>query len=403
MFDFFGRHGRERVPLLLTLRSRLAGGSPYDWDQVRGLLGSLNVAQRQVSGERADLMPVVVLAELSRAMLGAVVASPHVLRVTYNYRVRATLNGSRPAIHGDQVENVLKLQGTGVTVAVVDTGIDGSHPALRDSVVAAYDLGQERNYTWDKPGHGTHVSGIIASRDVFYRGMAPGARLVQVKVLGDDGGGTLADILQGLNWVAENAVRFNIRVANMSLGGSVWWCDGAENRDPSCEAVAALTAYGIVPVVAAGNSGPGANTLDCPGKALEAITVGATPKDLSKTTRYSSRGGAGYGPLGGAVPNKPDVVAPGGDLPVESLGIYSAQTGSGGWVAEAGTSMATPHVAGIVALYLQAARRAASNTARLSAGDVATVKRRLMMSVARRGTAGVSGAGLVDARRMIGR
>ncbi|HWO61290.1 MAG TPA: S8 family peptidase [Umezawaea sp.] len=228
------------------------------------------------------------------------------------------------------------LTGEGVQVAVLDTGVDQTHPDLVGQEVV------ERNFSTaadnvDRYGHGTHVASTIAGRGAKYRGVAPGARLLDGKVLNDSGGGSESDVLRGMQWAAEQGAR----VINMSLGTT-----DSDTVDPVEEAVNALSArYGTLFVVAAGNSGPGATTIGSPGSADAALTVGAVDRDDSPAP-FSSRG-----PRVGDGGIKPDITAPG-------VGIVAAKAANGrigtpvepGYVSASGTSMATPHVAGAAAI-----------------------------------------------------
>jgi len=228
------------------------------------------------------------------------------------------------------------LTGEGVTVAVLDTGVDQTHPDLVGQEVA------ERNFSTaadnvDRYGHGTHVASTIASKGTRYRGVAPGARLLDGKVLNDAGGGSESDVLRGMQWAAEQGAR----VINMSLGTA-----DSSTVDPVEEAVNTLSAqYGTLFVVAAGNEGPRSTTVGSPGSADAALTVGAVDRD-DALAPFSSRG-----PRVGDGEIKPDITAPG-------VGIVAAKAAFGrigtpvepGYVSASGTSMATPHVAGAAAI-----------------------------------------------------
>lgn len=188
------------------------------------------------------------------------------------------------------------------------------------------------NDPMDGHGHGTHVAGTIASRDAERRGMAPGATIMAVKVLSDDGSGTEEGVIAGMEW----AVLKGADVINLSLGGP-----GSGGYDPLSQAVDNAVKSGVLVVVAAGNSGPDFTTIGSPGDARLALTVGAT-NNQRNLTDWSSRGPT----LDGRA--KPDVVAPGDEI------ISSVPRGQ--WESMSGTSMATPHVAGVGALLVQATR-----------------------------------------------
>ncbi|MEW6545699.1 MAG: S8 family peptidase [Bacillota bacterium] len=222
-------------------------------------------------------------------------------------------------------------RGTGVKVAIVDTGIDKDHPDLVDNLKGGYLAIQTGVYKrkgpdgWDDDnGHGTHVAGIVAAVDntIGVVGVAPEAWLYGVKVLDRTGSGYYSDIIEGIQWCIDNGMQ----VINMSLGGST---DSPALHD----AVIAAYNSGITIVCAAGNSGPEEDTVAYPARYPEVIAVAATAADDS-VPDFSSRG------------PEVDIAAPG----VSILSTWN----DGGYATASGTSMASPHVAGTVALYLAA-------------------------------------------------
>ncbi|RAS60613.1 subtilase family protein [Lentzea atacamensis] len=220
--------------------------------------------------------------------------------------------------------------GKGVKVAVLDTGVDEKHPDLVGKQVAERNFSGAPDLT-DVDGHGTHVASTIASKGEKYRGVAPDAQILDGKVLDDNGGGAESWILAGMQWAVDQGAH----VINMSLGGM-----DTPQVDPIEEALDRLSrASGALFVVAAGNSGPGAGTIGSPGSAEQALTVGAVNRD-DTIASFSSRGPSADGGV------KPDVTAPG-------VGIVAAKAGTSDHVAMSGTSMATPHVAGVAALLKQ--------------------------------------------------
>ncbi|MFD0783240.1 S8 family serine peptidase, partial [Micromonospora azadirachtae] len=234
--------------------------------------------------------------------------------------------------------------GAGVKVGVVDTGVDRTHPDLAGRVAAVENFTSDPD-ALDRVGHGTHVASTIAgggeASQGRYKGMAPGATLYSAKVCVEEGCPESA-MLAGMTWVAQQGVK----VVNMSLGGP----DSPET-DPIEAALADLThRYGVLFVVAAGNDGmDGESTVDSPGSAAEALTVGAVTK-TGELAEFSSRG-----PRAGDAGIKPDITAPG-------VGIVAARSATSDlWPYEEnpqytsmnGTSMATPHVAGAAALLAQ--------------------------------------------------
>ncbi|MBP2336589.1 subtilisin family serine protease [Saccharothrix coeruleofusca] len=229
------------------------------------------------------------------------------------------------------------LTGEGVVVAVLDTGVDGEHPDLVGRELAEANFSAAPDNT-DTVGHGTHVASTIASTSAKYRGVAPGARLLDGKVC-ETSSCSESAILAGMQWAVDQGAD----IVNLSLGGV-----DTPAVDPLEEAVDRLSERsGALFVIAAGNSGrPG--TIDSPGSADAALTVGAVDR-RDAVAHFSSRG-----PRVGDGGIKPDVTAPGVDI----VAAKAAKGGAGTPVDEhhvalSGTSMATPHVAGAAALLAQ--------------------------------------------------
>jgi len=236
--------------------------------------------------------------------------------------------------------------GRGVRVAVLDSGIDKNHPALFGKVVDEVSTASE---PVNVPGnHGTHVAGTIASNDAIHRGVAYQADLINIKVLTAAGLGQPQSVVTGL----EQAVRRGAHVANLSLGWSEflhdWVCNDADCI--LCQAADNAARLGVTVVVAAGNEGTsapaGKSNIRHPATARRVITVGAV--DKAKVLANFSSIGPSSGRLSPSSPirlTKPDLGAPG-------VGINSSILG-GGFGPLNGTSMATPHVAGVAALVLE--------------------------------------------------
>ncbi|RFU36431.1 hypothetical protein DZF91_38245, partial [Actinomadura logoneensis] len=267
--------------------------------------------------------------------------APGVGHVWLDGRVHATLDKSVPRI-GAPAAWRAGYTGKGVTVGVLDSGIDATHPDLADAVVAERDFTGGGNVR-DGNGHGTHVASAITGdgvADTRYRGVAPDARLVVGKVLGDDGSGTFSSLIEGMDWIAQQ----HVRVVNMSVGA---WVAG-DGTDPLSAAADALTARtGTLFVVAGGNEGEDRSVL-APGLADSALTVGAADADDSVAS-FSSRG-----PRRGDGAVKPDVTAPGvGITAARAAGTSEGEPVNDRYTTMSGTSMAAPHVAGAAALLFQ--------------------------------------------------
>lgn len=260
-------------------------------------------------------------------------------RVWLDAALRVTLDQSVPQVGAPQAWQS-GYDGTGATVAVLDTGIDTNHPDLAGQVVGAANFSNESTST-DRSGHGTHVASTIAGTGAAsggtYKGVAPGARLLNVKVCNSAGSCPTSWVLAGMEWAAAHGAD----VINLSMGG-----DHTDGTDPLSTAVNTLTAaHGVLFVVAAGNDGPTAGTVASPGAADAALTVAAVDKS-DRIASFSSRG-----PRAGDHAVKPDLAAPG----VAITAARAAGTTLGAPVDDrytraSGTSMATPHVAGAVAI-----------------------------------------------------
>ncbi|MFC6087786.1 S8 family serine peptidase [Saccharothrix lopnurensis] len=258
-----------------------------------------------------------------------------VTRVWLDGPVRSSLDRSVPRVGAPEAWRAGHT-GRGATVAVLDTGIDAGHPDLAGAVVEARNFSRS-DTTDDRNGHGTHVAATITGSGT-HQGVAPDARLLVGKVLGDGGGGRESDIIAGMEWAASARAD----VVNMSLGTS-WPTDGT---DPMSLAVERLTERsGALFVVAAGNTGPVAGTIGSPAAADAALTVGAVDRE-DGLARFSSRG-----PRAGDGAIKPDITAPGVEIvAARARGGYIGTPVGESHVALSGTSMAAPHVAGAAAI-----------------------------------------------------
>ncbi|MDH6451680.1 MULTISPECIES: S8 family peptidase [unclassified Streptomyces] len=232
--------------------------------------------------------------------------------------------------------------GKGVKVAVLDTGVDTTHPDLASAVTASKDFTSSGG-TDDKVGHGTHVAATLAGSgtrsDGRYKGVAPGAGILNAKVLDDNGEGSDSSVIAGLEWAAGQGAK----VANLSLGQ-----EDTPGEDPVEAAVNALSkSTGMLTVAAAGNEGPDAGTVGSPGAAESALTVGAVDGE-DRLADFSSTGPTADNAL------KPDLTAPGVDIvSAKAAHGYLGDPAVDGYVSMSGTSMATPHAAGAAAILAQ--------------------------------------------------
>jgi len=363
-----------------------------------------------------DLSLVKALhASMTPAQLRGLASDPEVAHISLDHSLSGMLNNAAPAVNAPYAW-AQGLDGSGVAVAVIDSGIQdtadrgtvaptAAHPvlALLASIIGSPDLNVPNtvkarvvySQTWvndgygalDMYGHGTHVAGIVAgdgSRSTgsqytkTFKGIAPDANLVNLRVLDSTGMGTDSGVISAINTAIQLKSQYNIRVINLSVGRPVY---ESYTVDPLCQAVEAAYKAGIVVVVAAGNDGrdnslgtDGYGTITAPGNDPYVITVGAM-KSMGTPTRtddliatYSSKGPTSIDHI-----VKPDIVAPGNrqvsllgwgasltstySQNVVPLGYYysTAISGNSPWYyTMSGTSMSTPVVSGAVALLLQA-------------------------------------------------
>ena len=309
---------------------------------VRELTSLRATAMRQPRAVAAKLGAALAATDTSGSRTTGKLAG--VTRVWLDRRFRATDLDPNLTQVGAPAAWSAGLTGKGVKVAVLDTGIDTTHPDLAGGKVVASADFADSGSTTDHFGHGTHVASIVAGTGAraagARKGVAFGASLLNGKVLDDFGFGTDSGIIAGMEWAAKQKAR----VVNMSLGG--WPTDGT---DPMSQAVTRLTArYRTLFVVAAGNAGPGEQTVSNPGVATEALTVGAVDGE-DQLADFSGRG-----PRFGDYAMKPDITGPGVDI----VAARAAGTALGDPVNQwytrlTGTSMATPHVAGAAAIMVQ--------------------------------------------------
>lgn len=290
----------------------------------------------------------------------------------------------------------MTLDGKGIGIAIIDSGIDSNHKLIRSSAghpgIIKYSSFLASSATTDKYGHGTHVASIASGGDEpgkgLYRGIAPGANLINLRVLDDRGLGTISSLIAAIDWCIVNKTLYNLRVINLSVGAIA--SDSYKN-DPLCLAVRRAVNAGIIVVAAAGNDGKDFlgkkvyGGIHSPGIDPSVITVGATNSYFTdrrsddEIATYSSRGPTrGYVTTATGMKNydnliKPDLVAPGNKIIGASSSNPDAKDSLNNLVLSYpvlavdstakpadrvmylnGTSVATPVVSGAVALLLQA-------------------------------------------------
>ncbi|MFF9123504.1 S8 family serine peptidase [Streptomyces sp. NPDC014889] len=304
--------------------------------------GTLRRALKALNADAVQT-PVKDTPELWKALTDGDRTSAGIAHIWLDGVRKVTLDKSVPQI-GAPTAWQSGYTGKGVKIAVLDTGVDATHADLKTQVVAAKNFTTSKSTT-DRVGHGTHVASIAAGTGAKsggkYKGVAPGAKILNGKVLGDDGFGDDSGILAGMEWAAQQGAD----IVNLSLSG-----EDTPGVDPLEAEVDKLSAEkGILFAIAAGNEGP--ESIGSPGSADSAITVGAVDKK-NRLADFSSTG-----PRLGDGAIKPDVTAPGVAITAaaakDSLIGQMVGESPAGYLTIDGTSMATPHVAGAAALLKQ--------------------------------------------------
>ncbi|PZG54542.1 serine protease [Spongiactinospora gelatinilytica] len=356
-----GNAAKAAVPQLTTLRTlESIGGAGVTLDKTKaaGFGGAL--LKLAASGRTKAATPL-----------------DGVRKIWLDRKARSTLDRSTHQI-GAPAAWAAGFDGAGTTVAVLDSGVDAGHPDLAGRIAGQRDF--TGIGTGDQYGHGTHVAAILGGSGQgsagARKGVAPGARLLDGRVLDGGGMGFASWVIDGMEWAAGEQ---DADVVNLSLGF-------AEPGGPVTEAVGDLTRrYGTLFVVAAGNSGCQA-CVGSPGDAPEALTVGAVDRE------DGSAGFSSFGPVGMQRAVKPDVTAPGvGIVAARARGTGLGEPVDATYTRISGTSMATPHVAGAAALLRQV--RPGITAAELKSLLMGTAKPAAGISVDKQGTGRIDVAG----------
>ncbi|MEQ1730678.1 MAG: S8 family peptidase, partial [Vicinamibacterales bacterium] len=363
----------HRARLGADLERTLAAGSQSIDVIVHGNRAEVDtLARRYNLRVRRHLKSGAVLA-VNAGQLDALSRDEAVDHLSADVAVRSSSLATE-SIGADQVlagvANIRPLSGTGIGVALIDSGVDVRHSALANRVIYTKDfIGGDGS---DAYGHGTHVGALIAggagtgADTASYLGVAPAARLINLRVLNGQGAGRASDVIAAIDWAIEHRAAYNIRIINLSLGAPVMQ---SYRDDPLCEAVERAASAGLVVVAAAGNYGvtqEGAlvfGSVTSPGNAPAALTVGAV--DMHATAKRSDDTVAKYSSKGPTLFDlviKPDLVAPGSRLvSAEATDSYLSRqyperhvagAGADAYMALSGTSMAAGVTSGAVALLL---------------------------------------------------
>jgi len=365
-------------------------------EDILKLIGSKFESKSIFTNEFTNIFNGIVIKQVDQSVLEKIKELPYVESVSQSRKLRVNLQESVPLIGANEVWQLHDMQGQditgeGVTVAVIDTGVDYNHPDLKDKIwvnpgedlngngivdssdfnnidddenglvddIRGWDFNTCKEYkqigpyeyecvetkpadndVMDYSGHGTHCAGIVA-------GVAPGAKILPFKVLNDQGIGdeswTMTALDRAMDPNNDGDFSDHVDIVSFSLGSLI----PGDPDDDFCRAVNNAVECGIIVVAAAGNLAQnpdfaGNHTITSPSCANRSICVGSSTKS-DEVAGSSSRGPVEWD---GAYLIKPDVVAPGVDIMSTAVG--------GGYTKKDGTSMATPHVAGAAALLLQA-------------------------------------------------
>jgi serine protease AprX len=330
-------------------------------------------------GAALDIINAQVV-ELPIVAIAALRSHPLVDGISLDRSVAGTMERTSATIGAVAVRENLGYDGTGIGVAIIDSGVTPWHDDLASGdggqrIARFVDIVRNRPHPYDDYGHGTHVAGIIAGDGSdsggARTGVAPGAQLTILKVLDDQGNGRISDVIAAFDYILKKSDALNIRVVNLSVATGVY---ESYATDPLTLAAKRLVDAGIVVVAAAGNLGRTADGRDAyggitaPGNAPWVLTVGAS-NHMGSSDRSDDRMAAfsSRGPTAEDVTAKPDLVAPG--VGIESLSnpdstfyrVLSAYLLDGTvptayrpYLSLTGTSMAAPVVTGTIALMLQA-------------------------------------------------
>ena len=358
-------------------------------DGIPRLTNELNVKGRQVRRLHSSIR--ALSADLTVAEIESLSQLPFVESISTDAVVRAADTSTEESTLRGTLGLALQLPGgSGVGIAVIDSGLEAS-PEFGSRIDGFYDFthnGGKSTSPTDGYGHGTHVAGLIAGDGMLsgghYRGVAPKARLIALRVLDENGAGYTSSVVEAIEFVTKHKDRLGIDIINLSLGHPIL---EPAATDPLVQAVEAAVRAGIVVVAAAGNVGvsmatgePGYAGILSPGNAPSAITVGSVRtfetnnRTDDRVANYSSRGPTWYDARA-----KPDLIAPGHGLVAtaayaSSLYANHPELRVGyGYLRLNGTSMATAVVTGTVALVLEANRAAFPSAPRLTPNAVKAI------------------------------
>ncbi len=320
------------IPIIITYKS--------DKKMKEGKISSL-------SNKMHCNLPIVngCACEMSINSILELTTDPDVEFISYDAKVFAVMDVARKSIGADLVLNT-GYTGKNVTVAIIDTGISPHADLIypNNRIVGFKDFVNNETRAYDDNGHGTHCAGILAGNGYAskgkYKGIAPDANILSVKVLDESGNGNTSDILSTVQWIIDNKEVYKTRIINFSLGAIA---QSRERRDPLVKAANHAIDNNLIVIAAVGNSGPLRNTILSPATSRHVISVGALDDRRSSglddaIAEFSSRG-----PTLDRI-KKPDLIAPGVNI------MSLSNTNLSNYNSLSGTSMSAPMVSGAAAL-----------------------------------------------------
>lgn len=276
--------------------------------------------------------------------------------VFQNTHITMQMDTARKTVNANIVQEK-GYTGKGIGIAILDTGIAPNKDFLypKNRIVAFKDFINNKSRPYDDNGHGTHVAGIAGGNGINsngkYKGIATECNLIGVKVLNKEGKGNASDVLAGLQWIIDNKEKYNIKIANLSIG-----TNNTSSNDPLVKAVEKIWDSGIIVTIAAGNDGPKKYTISSPAISKKVITIGASDDNITANVWGNNLiNFSGRGPTLECV-IKPDVIAPGVNIISCLSNNISKQSNDivdKNYFSLSGTSMSTPIVSGAIALLLE--------------------------------------------------
>ena len=223
----------------------------------------------------------------------------------------------------------LGITGKNITIAILDSGLYLHEDFNKNRILDFYDTVHYKRYPYDDCSHGTHVAGLIQSSKI---GIAPQANLIPIKILDENGDGSVSNFIEGIQWILEHIDIYHIRIVNISIGGNTLELNQEQNT--LNDWVQKLWDKGVIVCCSAGNNGPNPNSVTTPGTCKDVITVGS----------YDGKNFSSSGAIRPYI-TKPEIMAPG-------MHILSTKPQKG-YQIKNGTSMSVPFISGSIALLLQ--------------------------------------------------